>query len=373
MRRIPLAAALIALLLVPAGARADRAVPRGFFGVDFDRQVQYADSEGQDENWGAMASNGVESARVIFDWRKAQPSRDQPPTFATTDRIVRAAAAHGVRLLPIVLIAPPWARVEKNLESSRPKALGAYAAYLKALVARYGPRGSYWKSHPLLPKLPIRAWQIWNEPDMAYQWQPRKEWQHNYGRLLARAYKALRAADPGAKVVAAALTNYSWSSLDKLYRHAQIRAHSDVIALNTYTRYVRNLVEILRRNREVMDKHGAHKVPIWVTEFGASASKGRFDAGADDNLQVTDSGLAKLVSRAYDKLVAERRKLGVARAYWYTWASSYDKRTRAIFDFTGLVRWRNPDMTPRKALKAYRSRARAYEGCKKDALGACAR
>lgn len=383
MRRLPrlgrvprLVAAATCLLVLalagaPAAAAAKRVVPQGFFGVDFDREVQYVGPQGQDVNWAAMARNGVESARLIFDWSDAQPQKGKPPTFDRTDLLVRFAAAHGVRLLPVVMLAPKWAREIEDSDASRPKDLDAYSAYLKALIDRYGPKGSFWEENPLVPRLPVRAWQIWNEPDMAYQWQPRHGWQKQYGKLLARAFATVRKEDPGARVVAGALTNYSWSSLGKLYRHANLAAHTDVIAINTYTREVDNLVEIVRRNRAVMNDRGAKKVPIWITEFGASASKGKFVAPGQDHLQVTDEQLAKLVTRGYDRLVEKRRKLGVTRAFWYTWASSYDAAKKSVFDFTGLERWKAFTLQPRPALKAFRSRAREYEGCAKTGRGDC--
>jgi hypothetical protein len=371
-RIVAVATALLVLVAAPAAAGAERSVPRGFFAADFDREVQYAGPQAQDVIWGAMARNGVEAARTIFDWRSAQPTKGEKPSFERTDKVVGAAAAHGVRLLPIVMIAPRWARVEKDTEASRPGDLGAYAAYLRALVRRYGPDGTFWQANPLLHRLPVREWQIWNEPDMAYQWQPRKNWQKNYGRLLARSYSTLRKADPGARVVAAALTNYSWSTLDKLYRHADLAAHSDAIAINAYTRMVSHLLEIVRRNRDVMNEHGDRKTPLWITEWGASASKGKFVAPGQDHLQVTNSELARLVRRGYWKLADARKELGVTRAYWYTWASSYDKTDRSIFDFTGLAKWSDFELDPRPALKAFRSRAREYEGCKKTELGTCA-
>jgi polysaccharide biosynthesis protein PslG len=370
-RLVAFATCLVVLAGAPAAAAAKRDVPQGFFGVDFDREVQYAGPQGQDANWAAMARNGVESARVIFDWRDAQPAEDAPPKFVRTDRFVRFAAAHGVRILPVVMLAPKWAREVPDSDASRPRDLGAYTAYLRALIDRYGPKGAFWDANPLVPRLPVRAWQIWNEPDMAYQWQPRDGWQKQYGKLLARAHATVREEDPGARVVAGALTNYSWSSLDKLYRHANLRAHADVIAINTYTREVDHLVEIVRRNRAVMNERGAKKVPIWITEFGASASKGKFVAPGQDHLQVTDRALAKLVTAGYDRLVEKRRKLGVTRAFWYTWASSYDPAKKSVFDFTGLERWEDFELHPRRALKSYRSRAREYEGCAKNSRARC--
>ena len=318
-----------------------------------------------------MAQSGVESARVIFDWRTAQPAKDQPPSFAATDRVVASAAAHGVQLLPVVMLAPPWARVLPDKEGSAPSDIPAYTAYLRALVARYGPAGSFWAQRPDLPRVPVRAWQVLNEPDVAYQWQPRDNWQARYGEVLRAAATALRQADPGAKVVMAALTNDSWVALDQLYSSGGIKGSFDAVGLNVYTRIPGHLTEILRRGRKVMDRNGGGAIPIWVTEVGASASQGRIKAAkTDDHLQTTDTKLAHLVTRAYDLLAANRHKLGIGRAYWYTWASSYDTHAN-IFDFAGLMRYNGGKLQSRPALAAYRKSALAAEGCRKDARAAC--
>jgi hypothetical protein len=360
------------MLLVPAAAAAGRTVPRGFYGVDWDREVQWAPPSVRDATWGTMARSGVESARVIFDWWRAQPDQGSPPSFSATDALVARAAAHGVRVLPVVMLAPEWARAVPETEASAPSDPGAYAAYLRALVGRYGPRGSFWAERPNLPRAPIRAWQVWNEPDMEYQWQPHDGWRRAYAELLTRSYAALHAADPGATVVMAGLTNYSWVTLRGLYRKGHVGGHLDAVALNPYTRDADRLVEIVRRARRVMDDNGARRIPIWITEFGASASKGRFAPPGQAGLQTTDGGLAKLVERAYRELAKRRTRLGVARAYWYTWASSYDASKRSIFDFSGLLEWRHGRLRPRPALAAYRRSAALHEGCAKDAHGACA-
>ncbi|MEA2396750.1 MAG: polysaccharide biosynthesis protein PslG [Thermoleophilaceae bacterium] len=377
MRRF--AATVVALTCVmavaAAPASAKRSVPQGFYGVDFDRDATAAAPSIQDAMWGTMAQTGVESARVIFDWRSAQPSKDQPPSFAVTDRAVAYAAAHGIRVLPVVMLAPPWARVLPDKQESAPSDIPAYTDYLRALVARYGPSGSFWSERPSLPRLPVRDWQVWNEPDLPYQWQPRENWPARYGDLLRAGAAALRQADPGARVVMAALTNSSWVALGQLYDSGGIAGSFDAVALNVYTVVPGHITEILRRGRKVMDQNGGKTIPIWVTELGASASKGRLKpTDADRHLQTTDARLAHLVTRAYDLLAAKRNKLGVGRAYWYTWASTYDTHSGGIFDFAGLTRFRlgtKPKAKP--ALAAYRKSARSHEGCSKNTRGTCGR
>jgi hypothetical protein len=368
------AALVVLIAVVPATAAAKRKVPEGFHGVNYDREIVWAAPGVQEEAWRAMARTGIESARVIFDWSQAQKSPGLPPSFDETDPLVANAARRGIELLPVVVLAPEWARVLPSEKNSAPARPSDFASYLRALVARYGSQGTFWAEHPDLPRNPIRDWQVWNEPDMAYQWTPRKDWQRAYGALLRAAHDALREADPAARIVLAALTNFSWRSLRSLYDQGSIRGAFDVAALNVYTREPANLIEIVRRGRKVMSARGDGKLPIDVTEFGASASSGRIQVDRNsDHLQTTDRKLAKLVLRGYDGLMANRRTLGVERAYWYTWASSYDEQRGGIFDFSGLVSFTDGagEFAPREALAAYRKSARRLEGCAKDDTGAC--
>jgi hypothetical protein len=367
-RTLTAACALLLALAAaaPSAEAAKRKVPVGFHGVDYDREAAWAPAEVQGAMWREMARTGVESARVIFDWSEAQKQPLMPVSFHETDPLVANAAARGIELLPVVIYAPPWAREVPGQKASAPSDRAAYGAYLRALVARYGPGGTFWAEHPELSARPIRAWQIWNEPDMEYQWTPQKNWHQEYGALVRAADAALAEADPGARLVLAGLTNFSWRELRTLYERGDVRGHFDVAALNAYTREPRNLVEIVRRARKVMDARGDRKRPIRVTEFGASASAGRLKVGRDqDHLQTTDRKLAKLVLNAYGALAANRKKLRIERAYWYTWASTYQARSGAgIFDFSGLVAYREgaSSWSARQALGAYRKSARLLQG-----------
>lgn len=360
---LALALAAAGLAAAPAAQSAPRQVQFGFHGVTYDREAHWAGPGFRGQLWELMAANGVESARVIFDWSAAQDTPGTPPSFHETDPIVEQAAARGIELLPVVIYAPPWARVIPDRKESAPSDMGAYGSYLRALVARYGPDGSFWDEHPSLTRRPLRWWQLWNEPDMAYQWLPREGWQQAYGTLLRTGRAALRQADPGARVVLASLTNRSWETLAGLYAQAKIRKRIDAVALNVYTREPKSLVKIVKRGRKVMRGHGHAKLPIRITELGASASAGRIVAEGQEHLQVTDSELAALVTRIYETLAAQRKTLGIQRAYWYSFASSYDERSGGVFDFSGLVQYvEERSVEPRPALGAYRAIAHLQQG-----------
>jgi hypothetical protein len=361
-------AALLLLALTPAAQGAPRSVPQGFYGAVWDREVVDAPPAVQDAQWARMASAGVESVRAVFSWSDAQPDPLRPPSFESTDQLVALASAHGIRLLPVVIYAPPWARKFPGRGASPPARPGDYAAYLRALVARYGPTGSFWTERPDLPRRPLREWQIWNEPQLRYQWDD-GEYASDYGRLLRAAHAALRRADPGAKVVLAGATNLAWEALATLYRSGRIAGSFDVATLHPYTASPDRVIRAARLFRAELRRHGDGRTPLWITELGWPASSGR--VRSNSTLQTTDRGMADRLERAYALLARTRRsgEVGVSRAYWYTWASPY--RGGDIFGFAGLLRFDGGAFSARPAYDAYVASARRHEGCAKDGAGRC--
>src|SRR5437763_145559 len=85
----------------------------------------------------------------------------------------------------------------------RPARPADFAAFLRTLIGRYGPQGSFWAEHPDLPRVPVRAWQVWNEESGPFFWDDgdrgrfpaeRHRWVRPYLKLLRAAHDAIRAA-----------------------------------------------------------------------------------------------------------------------------------------------------------------------------------
>jgi hypothetical protein len=344
--------ALVALvvLLALAGA-ADARVPTGFFGVTYDREITAAPAPVQAQQWARMRANGIQSVRVIFDWSVAQPSENGPIGFRRTDVTVERAARRGLILLPCVLYAPAWARTDAGSGAAPPKDPARYADYLRALVARYGPRGTFWTEHPGVPKRPIRDWQIWNEPSLRFQWDA-PNWAKGYGALLRAADDALNAADGGSRTVMAGLPNRSWQDLSRLYRDGAIKGHFDVAAFHPYTDRPEFVVRIARYVRNVLRSHGDAAKTAWITEFSLPASYKRTDSL--NTLQTNDVGMARFLLNTYVALAryGPRRDVRVSRAYWYSWATTY--RGQSIFEYSGLNRFTGSKLNRRLALGYYR-------------------
>jgi hypothetical protein len=252
---------------------------------------------------------------------------------------------------------PSWAATRPGNPFSAPRDPAAYAAFLRTLIARYGPRGSFWAANPNLPKRPVRNWQIWNEPNIAINWDV-QPWQRGYARLLRAAHAAVKSADPGARVVMAGLANFSWRDLSKAYR-AGVKGSFDVAAVHPFSGRPSNSVKITRLNRDVMNRNGDSRKPIWLTELTWSSAKGK-KTPLTQNWETTEAGQAQRLRQAYRLYVRARASLRLGRIFWYTWAT-VDRNSKNSFDYSGL-RTMRPDgrFVNKPAMAAFRAVARLY-------------
>ena len=361
------------MLLAAPPAHAARSVPQGFYGVMYDHGVTRAPSEMQDTQWDLMASSGVESVRTVFSWAGAQPNgRGTAISFADTDPVVRRAALRNMSVLPIVFYAPAWARAYRGRFTSPPKQRSDYATYLAALVERYGPEGTFWTENPALPKLPVREWQIWNEPHLPVYWDAPERGPYGYARayplLLRASYNIIKTLDPAAKVVMAGITQRAWEEIELLYQRG-VKRYFDIAALQIFPQTVKRAVKATALFRAAMRKRGDGRKPIYLTEITWPASKGRTD-GIRYQRQESPQGMAAKLEQMYRAMALRRGALGVGKVFWYTWSSPYG-RGGSIFNYAGLQRFDDGSFQPQPALSAYQRSARRYQGCTKTATGAC--
>jgi hypothetical protein len=370
VRVLLVALTLLTVLATPAPA-AERRVPQGWLGVTVDGPVSAHDPG----EWNRMASAGVETVRTSIRWYEVQPYapggvpadersrfRDMagvPTDLSKFDAIVGAASSRRMAVLPVIHLAPAWAAVRPCDFASPPSDPATLGRFCAALVSRYGPNGSFWRERPDLPRMPIRAWQVWNEPNLSGFWSE-QPFARSFVPSLRAAASALRTADPGAQVVLAGLTNRSWLGLRTIY-NAGGRGSFDAVALHPYTRRPRDVLRVIRLARRVMRKHGDAALPIWVTELSWPASKGRVRGNA--GFEVSDRAQAKRLRAAMRLLAAARRRLRVQRVFWYTWLST--ENGPSVFDWSGLRRMRDGGTVSAPALATFRRVARRLEGCRK--------
>jgi hypothetical protein len=350
--RATIIAALTALCFCVLVQPSAAALPQRFFGVTGNGPL---DGAGVDlvQETSVMRTNGVRTLRLSIEWPILQPYAnfaDVPPAelarfvdvdgiptdFAATDERIKAAAINDLEVLALVLRSPNWAAKEPGEYLSVPRDPRAYGRFLSVLVGRYGPKGSFWAENPLVPRRPLRHFQIWNEPNLKHFF-PVANWVPTYVALLRASYKAIKAADPGATVVTAGMPNFVWSDYEKLFK-AGMRAQGyfDVIAVHPYTDNPAGCITILGRVRRVLDSHGARQRPIWVTETGWPSARGKAKVLPQHRNWITSqSGEAARVDGAYRAYAANAKRLKLERAYWYTWISR-DSGSTDAWEYAGL-------------------------------------
>jgi hypothetical protein len=175
-RRARGAAGVLILLFVSlllAAPVVAKPLPRQFFGIVPQRPLSARDLDRMEGVVGTL--------RIPILWSETEPEpgvRD----FRRYDDLLGAAAERGIRVLPIVYGTPSWLASQPArppLESER--ARHAWSYFLRLLLARYGTGGSFWDGRER--RLPIRSWQIWNEPNFKLFWRPRPH-PRGYARLL---------------------------------------------------------------------------------------------------------------------------------------------------------------------------------------------
>jgi hypothetical protein len=359
MLRVVLAAfAALMFLTTPAEAK----VPRGWLGVVADGPLTDPGFAERENEWDRVAGGGADTVRTAFFWNEIQPNSAADADFSRSDAVVLDAARRGLGVLPAVQGTPAWAALNPGDPGSPPRDPADFARFLTALVTRYGPQGSLWGAHPEVPRQPIRAWQIWNEPNITRYWNV-APWAPSFAALMKASDAALKAADPGSQTVLAGLTNESWTALEQIYAAGGGNAF-DVVTLHPYTKLPVNVVRIVKLVRSVMRQHGDARMPVWMTELSWPSSLGITEKQAE--FAVHEKSQARNLTTALDLLAGQRRALGIGRVYWYTWLSA-EGSTGQGWDYSGLRRLRAGKVVSAPALAAYTRAARRLTGCTKRA------
>ena len=296
-------------------AAAPRPAPPGFFGYGI-----------QIDPWGDRGAAIGAVKGLGFNWVKFQlPWKDfeggGPGARNWPDDIVGDLNGNGLQILASIVKAPNWARPgNTNLAVEGPPAdPGAYASFVGEFAARYCGR--------------VQAIEVWNEQNLWYEWGGEKLDAARYIRLLAAAYRAIKAACPSMIVVSGAPTPTGATPpaairdttyLEQMYR-AGLRNYSDAIGVHPSgfgnppdvrfqdwqagkygqashvsdpSFYFRNTME---QYRNIMVKYGDGNKRLWPTEFGW-ASTGSPVAGYEYATYNSEQAQGEYIKRAFEMM-----------------------------------------------------------------------
>ncbi len=129
--------------------------------------------------------------KVNFGWRDIEGAGKGQFDWSHTDKIVEMANAEKMDLMVRIDHQPQWTGggYPTNGPPSNSQDL---ADFLAALATRYKGR--------------VRAYEVWNEPNLAREWGGQLPDPGRYVKMLKMAYAAIKAADPNAMVISAGLS-----------------------------------------------------------------------------------------------------------------------------------------------------------------------
>ena len=219
----------------------------------------------------AMDKAGVQEVRSDAAWASVQPT---PPRLSSPgyqwahyDAWVGTLASYGLAWEPLLDYDTSWAYADLNPQ--------AFAAFAQAVAARYGVNGTFWAQHPLIPYLPARIFEIWNEENVFTRYYVNPT---SYGNLYLAARKSIKASDPSASVDIGGLgesgsPRYGPDSAAQyvalmLSTNPMLRGTIDAIALHPYASSAADSAGWVTRFRHALSALGVGYVPLDLTEFG---------------------------------------------------------------------------------------------------------
>jgi polysaccharide biosynthesis protein PslG len=301
-----------------------------------------------------MRRIGVGSLRFPIYWSQSEPA---PGVFdwTATDVFLTSISRYGFERLPFVWGSPSWLTRKPRAGGCRlstqrclalrlpvhsPYQRRAWSSFLRALVGRYGPSGTFWGLHPELREDPIRIWQIWNEEN---DHRFAEASVRGYAALLRASAPAIRSVDPDAQIVLGGLyaSPRVKPSLDatvflsRLSRRRGIRGLFDAVGLHPYAVDPSSMAARIKALRAVMRSHREGSKGLYVTEFGWGSQT---RAAGGDKFERGPAAQATDAKSAWKILLANRRRWNLRAAYWFTWQDIPAAGTSCDFcDSAGLL------------------------------------
>src|SRR4051794_24166419 len=207
----------------------------------------------------AVRASGLRQARsdAFWMWAEANPPDHGRHTYSWTwlDAEAKALAKHDLRWLPILDYSALWAASDPSDYHSPPASNDDYAAYARAFAARYGRGGTFWSEHPELTPLPVTAYEIWNEPDMASFWRPAPD-PARYADMYLAARAAIHEVDPQARVVVGGLAG-TVKYVEAMYAaRPELHGNIDAVGWHAYAHTTEGMVRGVRALRQTLDGLG---------------------------------------------------------------------------------------------------------------------
>jgi hypothetical protein len=270
---------------------------------------------------------GIVWAKQQFPWEEIQPrepkageDRERSYAWEKTDRLVALFQEYGFEVIARLDRPPDWAQGSISGGQGPVADPKAYGDFVQAFVSRYKGR--------------IRYIQIWNEPNLWYEWGNRKPSPKEYVDLLRMAYQRAREADPNVYVLSAPLALTTERSdrampetefLEQMYQNGA-RDYFDILSANAFgfgwppddppSPDKLNFMRVTAQ-RDVMVRNGDANKAVWFNEFGWNASPEGYSNDWYVWQRVSEPNQAQYTVAAIQKAQAEWNWVGVLNIWYF--------------------------------------------------------
>lgn len=289
---------------------------------------------------------GINYVRSDFEWNVCEPAAGQWD-WTTYDRVVAAAEAEGVTILPIICY-DSW------VHGKAADHLDLWKEFVTRVVTRY-------KSH-------FKAVEVWNEENHQPFWIGTPNVQE-YIPLLKVTYETVKAIDPNIQVVMGGLAGRRSDYFKTLCTDA--KDYFDIVAFHPYNNnhepswtqnawddflgkdYTPGSNGMIDEYLKVMSDTGVSKKPVWITEIGyATHASG-----------VSEANQAKYLK----EVIAHCESKGIDRVYIYEFrAPEWQDQPDNAEGYFGML---HADMTLKPAFETVAKKLKGdgwtnpYAGC----------
>jgi hypothetical protein len=245
---------------------------------------------------------GIAHVRDEQYWAQVEQQRG---TFTFPPRLtgyMEQIAANGLDPLIVLSFANPG--YDHGVTPFTEDGRAGYARYGQAVLDRYGRQ--------------IQAVEIWNEYNGSFCKGPACDDRPlHYTRMLAKAYRGIKASHPEVIVAGGAAVTIPMPYLQSVFAAGGL-SFMDVLVIHPYGSTPERVGSQIIEIRDLLARFGHPAMPIWITEFGQGRAtpEGRREA-ANYLVRMATALLAAGVDRLYWYLLRDARKftgMGLLRA-----------------------------------------------------------
>jgi hypothetical protein len=220
------------------------------------------------------AKAGASIARVMFDWRWAEPYEDDY-RFKAYDKVYNAYLARGIKPIFTILFAPWWAwdasvscdQWAQNCTYPPGREHDSDIAEMAQVLAKRYPE--------------LGGIEVWNEPNLHWFWRPKPD-PKRYVEVQNAVYHAVKQVAPAMPVVNGGLNNHDVTNADDIAMgeflswiyHYGAGSTTDAVNIHPYPNGLdqRTFRRSMDKARYVRDYYHDNTKPLWVTEVGFSTT-----------------------------------------------------------------------------------------------------